>query len=219
MKVKIGKFMVDVVDRDCPQRECYMLGFDKGSFTPGVGYTSYHKDGDRPVCMTRHLHGCPQNSVCSVCRTVSREQPGERCPMSKVVDCVGQHGKVCGGLLVPTGDTTPREQYTSAIRAVIKRLRRIGYPSPPRRLTKEFHPTMGTLKGLLLGWQIYKRERKRLIALRDEFTRLEEQARADTGSYDEYHPGLAQAYEAAAEDVSDLLKPGPKAHDWKEWRA
>jgi hypothetical protein len=33
-------------------------GEDKGTFVQGRGYTSYHKV-PKPVCMTRHLHGCP----------------------------------------------------------------------------------------------------------------------------------------------------------------
>lgn len=49
---------VGVVDADCEFRRCFWFGFDKGSFTPGVGYTSYHAQ-ERPVCFTRHLHGCP----------------------------------------------------------------------------------------------------------------------------------------------------------------
>ena len=59
MKVRIEGRVVEVVDEDCPFRSCYHLGFDKGSFTPGVGYTRYHSDGDRPVCWTRHMSGCP----------------------------------------------------------------------------------------------------------------------------------------------------------------
>jgi hypothetical protein len=33
-------------------------GEDKGTFSQGQGYTSYHKV-PIPVCMTRHMHGCP----------------------------------------------------------------------------------------------------------------------------------------------------------------
>jgi|GEM_PF-2452944 len=45
-------------DALCAFRRCLMRGEDKGSFTPGVGYTSYH-DESQYVCMTRHAHGCP----------------------------------------------------------------------------------------------------------------------------------------------------------------
>ena len=63
------KVMVDTCDSDCGSRPCFWLGQDKGSFTPGRGYTSYHK---KPlwVCMTRHLHGCPESGICLNCRTI-----------------------------------------------------------------------------------------------------------------------------------------------------
>ena len=38
MKVTIEKRSVDVIDQDCEFRPCFALGFDKGSFTQGVGY-------------------------------------------------------------------------------------------------------------------------------------------------------------------------------------
>lgn len=44
--------------RQCWARECLWVGEDKGSYTPGRGYTSYH-DKPHPVCTKRHLHGCP----------------------------------------------------------------------------------------------------------------------------------------------------------------
>ena len=78
MFVKYGKLRVDVADRDCLTRPCFQLGFDKGSFTPGRGYTSYYKK-ERPVCMTRHVRGCPINSRCPVCNTVSFLAPGQKC--------------------------------------------------------------------------------------------------------------------------------------------
>jgi len=78
MKIKIGKLVVDVLDADCADRPCYRFGYDKGSFTPGRGYTRYHTV-ERPVCMTRHLHGCPANSVCPTCRTVTVLDVGSRC--------------------------------------------------------------------------------------------------------------------------------------------
>lgn len=91
MKVKIGKLRVDVLDKKCPTRPCYTLGFDKGSYTPGRGYTSYHKVNGRfieyPVCMTRHLNGCPSNSICEKCRVVGVEAPGEKC--ARTWDCDG----------------------------------------------------------------------------------------------------------------------------------
>lgn len=78
MKIRIDGTYVDVARSDCAGRECFRLGFDKGTFVQGRGYTSYHKK-ERPVCMTRHLHGCPINSVCSECRTTSTYPPGADC--------------------------------------------------------------------------------------------------------------------------------------------
>lgn len=94
MIVKLGRRRVDVARADCVRRECFVLGFDKGAFSQGRGYTSYHRDAkgrpvERPVCMTRHLHGCPCGSVCAACRTVSVLAPGDPC------DRLG-----CGGTLV-----------------------------------------------------------------------------------------------------------------------
>jgi len=59
MVIKIDGQGVNVADVDCAFRSCFALGFDKGSFTPGVGYTEYHAGGVKPVCWTRHLNGCP----------------------------------------------------------------------------------------------------------------------------------------------------------------
>ncbi len=78
MLVRIGKHRVDVVDVKCKDRDCFQLGFDKGTFVQGRGYTSYHKK-ELPVCMRRHLHGCPHPSVCPGCRLLSIEQPGAAC--------------------------------------------------------------------------------------------------------------------------------------------
>lgn len=107
MLVKIGRRQVDVADRDCAKRECFVLGFDKGSFTPGRGYTSYHTDAkgrrvEKPVCGRRHYHGCPVNSVCSVCRTASVLAPGTKCERwsSERAASGGFERRDCGGLLV-----------------------------------------------------------------------------------------------------------------------
>lgn len=59
MEVRINGELVSVVDEDCEFRSCFRRGEDKGSFTPGVGYTRYHSGGPRIVCFTRHLNGCP----------------------------------------------------------------------------------------------------------------------------------------------------------------
>ena len=50
---------VDVLDADCAWRSCLHVAPDKGSYTVGRGYTSYHAN-PKLVCMHRHSHGCPQ---------------------------------------------------------------------------------------------------------------------------------------------------------------
>lgn len=84
MLVTINRRKVDVLDSDCAQRPCFALGFDKGTYVQGRGYTSYHTDTkgrriEKAVCMTRHLRGCPINSVCGTCRRTSVRDPGAKC--------------------------------------------------------------------------------------------------------------------------------------------
>lgn len=84
MLVKIDGRKVDVLDRRCAERPCFWFGFDKGTFVPGRGYTSYHKE-ERPVCLQRHLHGCPQKSICPECRLIDVDPPGvNTCSRCKV---------------------------------------------------------------------------------------------------------------------------------------
>ena len=103
MKVKIDGRLVDVADQDCPNRSCFSLGFDKGSFAQGRGYTSYHTDKkgrrvEHPVCFTRHLRGCPTNSVCPLCRSASIRDPGVLCGSGW-----GTGGAPCQGILIEPG--------------------------------------------------------------------------------------------------------------------
>lgn len=49
---------VDVYDALCAGRPCLHVAEDKGSFTPGRGYTHYDNN-PRLVCWTRHVRGCP----------------------------------------------------------------------------------------------------------------------------------------------------------------
>lgn len=84
MLVRIKGRKVDVLDQRCGKRDCFALGFDKGTYAVGRGYTSYHTDAkgrrvERAVCSTRLYHGCPTNSVCPVCRSASVEVPGSKC--------------------------------------------------------------------------------------------------------------------------------------------
>lgn len=95
IKIKGRLGLVDVSSKKCANRPCLHVHEDKGTFTPGVGYTSYHAK-PRLVCMTRHQFGCPQNSVCAKCRTVSVDASGVPCD---------RYG--CDGLTV---DLTPRNE-------------------------------------------------------------------------------------------------------------
>jgi hypothetical protein len=72
MLVKINNMQVDVVDKGCAKRSCFQLGFDKGTFVQGRGYTSYHAK-QKPVCMRRFLHGCPHPNTCPGCMTGALE--------------------------------------------------------------------------------------------------------------------------------------------------
>lgn len=101
MIVKIGKRSVDVARSDCAGMDCYALGFDKGTFCQGRGYTSYHRDTkgrriEKPVCATRHHNGCPTNSVC------------QRCWGASVLGVGPCDRPRCGGLRVlPDAERTP----------------------------------------------------------------------------------------------------------------
>ena len=78
MNVKINGKNVDVCHKDCPKQECFHLGQDKGTFVQGRGYTSYHKT-PLWVCMTRHLHGCPEGWLCpEPCNTIMAP-PNKKC--------------------------------------------------------------------------------------------------------------------------------------------
>ena len=84
MLVRIQGRRVDVLDSKCAKRGCFALGFDKGSFSPGRGYTDYYTDArgkrvEKTVCATRMHRGCPTVSVCSRCRSASVEPVGTRC--------------------------------------------------------------------------------------------------------------------------------------------
>lgn len=77
---KKSKLKIDVLDRQCFDRSCFRLGFDRGTFVQGRGYVSYHTE-KRAVCMTRFLHGCPCSTICPQCRTLHVEglKECERC--------------------------------------------------------------------------------------------------------------------------------------------
>jgi len=75
------KVSVEVSYKTCPNKSCFQIGEDKGTFVQGRGYVKYH-DKVRLVCFRRHLHGCPTASVCRICHTSYPE--GEVCTK---VDC------------------------------------------------------------------------------------------------------------------------------------
>lgn len=52
------RYSVDCLEDVCAFRGCMSPGHNKGTFSPGRGYTSYHSQ-PKPVCLTRHLRGCP----------------------------------------------------------------------------------------------------------------------------------------------------------------
>lgn len=79
MRIKIGGRMVDVVDAKCAKRPCLQVGTDHGPFVQGRGYTNPSGHTAKLVCLRRHLHGCPVNSVCPTCRSASIEDPGAPC--------------------------------------------------------------------------------------------------------------------------------------------
>lgn len=68
--------MVEVSRKSCPQKSCFWIGEDKGTFVQGRGYVRYH-DKVRMVCMRRHLYGCPTASICRFCHSAFPE--GEVC--------------------------------------------------------------------------------------------------------------------------------------------
>jgi len=62
MKIKDKKIkeIVDVCDKECPNRKCYWPRPDPGVFTPGKGYKSRgSKHSSEYICGARAVHGCP----------------------------------------------------------------------------------------------------------------------------------------------------------------
>ena len=86
MKIGTGRDSIDVLRADCADRPCFVVGFDQGNYVKGRGYTHYRLGGALAVCRTRYMEGCPINSICPVCRTLSVLMPGEVC---EVASCAG----------------------------------------------------------------------------------------------------------------------------------
>lgn len=80
MIVSDGQRGVDVAHKTCLTASCYQLGFDKGTFVQGRGYTNYHKK-EKPVCWTRHMNGCPIRGRCKQCGSIVAE------PLMKAKQC------------------------------------------------------------------------------------------------------------------------------------
>lgn len=78
MLIKIGDKQVDVSAENCGEMKCFQLGRDYGTFVQGRGYTSVHKKSQW-VCMTRHLHGCPNAGVCLDCKMICSPANTEKC--------------------------------------------------------------------------------------------------------------------------------------------
>jgi hypothetical protein len=76
--VRIEGKSVDVANEKCKGLPCFYLFSDKGTFTPGRGYTSYHKK-PRWVCGRRHLNGCPTVAVCKDCHSCVAPYRPDKC--------------------------------------------------------------------------------------------------------------------------------------------
>lgn len=57
-----GEVLAPECDPLCRYRSCYHPDTNKGSFSQGRGYTSYHTDF-KPVCGTRQYHGCNTTTI------------------------------------------------------------------------------------------------------------------------------------------------------------
>lgn len=101
--IRIGGLQVAVLNDDCEFRPCFRLLEDKGSFTPGVGYTSYHGKS-RWVCGTRHLNGCPHvggHVICEECHKPIAEYHGDDLPELAPSSCCGAAVYYLSDLLHP----------------------------------------------------------------------------------------------------------------------
>lgn len=104
--IRVGGYSVSVADGDCASRPCFRFGLDKGSFTPGVGYTRYHAK-PRPVCMTRHEHGCPHrddvvDAKCGDCHKTIGRIPYRDDPLDSCPECGGENVYRLAVLIDPT---------------------------------------------------------------------------------------------------------------------
>jgi hypothetical protein len=79
-------------DDECWRRSCMAPGLDKGSFSPGRGYTSYY-EVPIPICMTRHVSGCP---------TFGTEIRENGLTYGKKLEPDTEHARCCGRPAYPT---------------------------------------------------------------------------------------------------------------------
>lgn len=90
------------LDSLCAYRDCLQIGEDKGTFTPGFGYTHYHAK-PKLVCIRRDYHGCPhplpevspEKARCCPAPDFAKQRKGFR-PLS-------QRCRLCGTSFSTTG--------------------------------------------------------------------------------------------------------------------
>lgn len=97
MIVQIRGTEVNVSRSDCGRRECFSLGHDRGPYVQGRGYTG--SGTGKALCLTRHLHGCPTNSICLKCNTGSPLHVSEAGGACERRDCDGLR-KWCDARLI-----------------------------------------------------------------------------------------------------------------------
>lgn len=78
MLIKIGDKKVDVSSENCGDMKCFQLGRNYGTFVQGRGYTQVNKK-IKWVCMTRHLHGCPDVGACLDCGAICYPDNIKKC--------------------------------------------------------------------------------------------------------------------------------------------
>jgi hypothetical protein len=108
-----GKTYAILPYEECIYRPCLHLDVNKGSYTPGRGYTEYYKDPN-VVCLKNHRDGCPyplpdpdpENMRCCPAPTFAKSRGNSR----------RQRCKVCGvwhsGAVLELVKTLEHHPYT-----------------------------------------------------------------------------------------------------------
>ncbi len=124
--VKIRGKDTDVSRSDCGRRECFSLGHDQGPYVQGRGYTG--SGSGQALCQTRHLRGCPSNSLCTKCRTLSVLHVTELDGACDRRGCDGKRVDAAGNPAPPPSSSPKplvfalRREYVEAFRRGEKRL-------------------------------------------------------------------------------------------------